>query len=238
MLFSEGCKITTENKAGRRGMKTKLSNPSEGGRRRIRAAVAVAKKADVVLMVVGENESTNREAWSEQHLGDRDSLELLGSQEALVKAIVDRKARRPAPHQRSSALDQLREGQCPGNSRRLVFWRAGRHSRGQRVIRRCESRRQVAHQLPEIRGATSRLLRSQAFAKSKLSLCRAGTDLSIRLWIELYAIPLRECSGRTQKVVPAVTQNSPLTLLTLERALAMKWRNCMFISGSHRALAP
>jgi len=43
----------------------------------------------VAIVVVGENESTNREAWSEQHLGDRDSLDLLGSQEALIQAIVE-----------------------------------------------------------------------------------------------------------------------------------------------------
>jgi hypothetical protein len=39
--------------------------------------------------VVGENESTNREAWSEGHLGDRDSLDLLGAQNDLVKAVVE-----------------------------------------------------------------------------------------------------------------------------------------------------
>ncbi len=39
--------------------------------------------------MVGENESTNREAWSEGHLGDRDSLDLLGSQDALIQAIVE-----------------------------------------------------------------------------------------------------------------------------------------------------
>ena len=38
---------------------------------------------------VGENESTNREAWSEDHRGDRDSLELLGAQNDLVKAVVE-----------------------------------------------------------------------------------------------------------------------------------------------------
>lgn len=38
--------------------------------------------------MVGENESTNREAWSEQHLGDRDSLDLIGAQEQLVEAVV------------------------------------------------------------------------------------------------------------------------------------------------------
>ena len=40
-------------------------------------------------MVVGENESTNREAWSEEHRGDRDSLDLLGAQNELVKAVVE-----------------------------------------------------------------------------------------------------------------------------------------------------
>ena len=49
----------------------------------------MARKSDVAIVVVGENESTNREAWSEQHLGDRDSLDLLGSQEALVRAVVE-----------------------------------------------------------------------------------------------------------------------------------------------------
>jgi hypothetical protein len=42
-----------------------------------------------VILVVGENESTNREAWSEQHRGDRDSMDLLGAQNELVKEVVE-----------------------------------------------------------------------------------------------------------------------------------------------------
>jgi beta-glucosidase len=38
---------------------------------------------------VGETEATNREAWSESHLGDRDSLDLLGAQEELVRRVVE-----------------------------------------------------------------------------------------------------------------------------------------------------
>ena len=49
----------------------------------------LAKQADVALLVVGETESTNREAWSESHLGDRDSLDLLGAQNQLVQAVVE-----------------------------------------------------------------------------------------------------------------------------------------------------
>jgi hypothetical protein len=55
----------------------------------IEEAVAAAKKSDVAILVVGENESTNREAWAENHLGDRDSLDLLGAQDDLVKAVVE-----------------------------------------------------------------------------------------------------------------------------------------------------
>src|SRR6266480_1542820 len=56
---------------------------------KIEEAVDVAKGADIAILVVGENESTNREAWSEQHRGDRDSLDLLGAQNDLVKAVVE-----------------------------------------------------------------------------------------------------------------------------------------------------
>jgi beta-glucosidase len=89
VLYAEGCKITTGKQGWSAWYENKVVQPDpkadvEG----IRAAVAVARQADVAIVVVGENESTNREAWSEQHLGDRDSLDLLGSQQALIQAIV------------------------------------------------------------------------------------------------------------------------------------------------------
>jgi len=36
----------------------------------------------------GRNEDTNKEAWAPNHLGDRDSLELVGRQNDLVKAVL------------------------------------------------------------------------------------------------------------------------------------------------------
>lgn len=51
-------------------------------------AVAAAKKSDVAVVVVGDNEATSREAWAESHLGDRASLNLLGEQQELVDAII------------------------------------------------------------------------------------------------------------------------------------------------------
>jgi len=55
---------------------------------RIREAVALARNSDAAIVVVGENEQTSREAWSPTHLGDRDSLDLIGRQTELVEAVA------------------------------------------------------------------------------------------------------------------------------------------------------
>ena len=90
VVYAEGCKLTTA-RPGFRGWfddNVQLIDPATQ-KDSIQAAADAAKKADVAILVVGENESTNREAWSEQHLGDRDSLDLLGAQNDLVKAVVE-----------------------------------------------------------------------------------------------------------------------------------------------------
>ena len=90
VLYAEGCKITTGKQGWAAWYENKVTQPDPKAEvETIRAAAATARQADVAIVVVGENESTNREAWSEQHLGDRDSLDLLGSQEALVMAVVE-----------------------------------------------------------------------------------------------------------------------------------------------------
>jgi beta-glucosidase len=90
VVFSEGCKITTGKQGWDAWYENKVELPDPKSEvATIKAAADVAKKSDVAIVVVGENESTNREAWSDQHRGDRDSLDLIGSQEALVRAIVE-----------------------------------------------------------------------------------------------------------------------------------------------------
>jgi beta-glucosidase len=64
------------------------ANPTEN-RRRIADAVELAKTSDVAVVVVGDNEQTAREAYSENHLGDRADLRLVGQQEELVRAVLD-----------------------------------------------------------------------------------------------------------------------------------------------------
>jgi beta-glucosidase len=90
VLYSEGCKITNAPQGfrGWRANNVALIDPTTQTAS-IQAAVETARKSDVAILVVGENESTNREAWSEVHLGDRDSLDLLGAQNDLVKAVVE-----------------------------------------------------------------------------------------------------------------------------------------------------
>jgi beta-glucosidase len=61
--------------------------PAAVNRKLIAAAVQTARKADVIVMVLGDNEQTSREAWADNHLGDRSSLDLIGQQEELARAI-------------------------------------------------------------------------------------------------------------------------------------------------------
>jgi len=89
VVYAEGSRIT-EGKQGWSAwysLAVKLPD-AESQLKRIREAVEVARTADVAIVVVGENEMTNREAWAENHLGDRDSLDLIGYQDQLIQAIV------------------------------------------------------------------------------------------------------------------------------------------------------
>lgn len=51
-------------------------------------AVETAKNADVIVLVLGDNEQLSREAWADNHLGDRSSLDLVGPQEELAKRLI------------------------------------------------------------------------------------------------------------------------------------------------------
>ena len=87
VAYAEGCKITKEG-GDWFADSSHLSDPAED-QKLIAEAVQVAKAADVALLVLGGNEDTNKEAWADNHLGDRDSLELIGRQNDLVKAVLE-----------------------------------------------------------------------------------------------------------------------------------------------------
>ena len=85
ILFSEGCRVTIGGSWNEDSVT--FADPEEN-RKLISDAVATAGKADLVVLVVGDNEQTSREAWSKVHLGDRAHLGLFGMQNDLVEAIV------------------------------------------------------------------------------------------------------------------------------------------------------
>jgi beta-glucosidase len=85
VVYSEGCKITI---GGAWVEDQVIPADPEEDRRQIAEAVRVAKKADLIVLAIGDNEQTSREAWSFVHLGDRARLELIGRQEELVKAML------------------------------------------------------------------------------------------------------------------------------------------------------
>lgn len=62
--------------------------PANENQMRINAAVEVAKRADVIVLVVGDNEQVTREAVAASLPGDRNSLGLYGDQDALVEAML------------------------------------------------------------------------------------------------------------------------------------------------------
>lgn len=62
------------------------ADPLENARLRAEA-VALAKTADAVVLVLGENEGLAREAWADKHLGDRTTLELSADQQLLAAQV-------------------------------------------------------------------------------------------------------------------------------------------------------
>ncbi|OSZ69344.1 beta-glucosidase [Sphingomonas sp. IBVSS2] len=82
--YSEGVRLTE----GRVWAQDKVTLTDAATNDKLRAdAVAAAKDADVVVMVLGGNEALSREAWADEHLGDSDTLDLPGPQDQLAREI-------------------------------------------------------------------------------------------------------------------------------------------------------
>ena len=85
ILYGEGCKITV---GGSWTDDTVTPSDPEEDRRQIAEAVRVASRADVIVLAIGGNEQTSREAWSRKHMGDVTNLDLVGRQNELVAAML------------------------------------------------------------------------------------------------------------------------------------------------------
>jgi beta-glucosidase len=87
--YAKGCDITLNDDCHwLNNDRAILADPTEN-HKLIKDAVILAQKSDAVLLVIGENEMINREAWNETHLGDVDNLDLVGEQIELAKALIE-----------------------------------------------------------------------------------------------------------------------------------------------------
>jgi len=112
VLYREGCKITI---GGSWNQDEVVPSDPEEDRKAIAEAVRVAKKADVIVLAIGGNEQTSREAWGLKHMGDRTSLDLIGRQEELVKAMIALGSRSSSSSSMASTVHQLCCAECAGD---------------------------------------------------------------------------------------------------------------------------
>lgn len=88
VLYAKGCGITQSTSGARMWWEDAVIPPDPKMDDQLMAeAISTAQKADLVVLVLGDNEQTCREGWAENHLGDRDSLNLPGRQEELLQAV-------------------------------------------------------------------------------------------------------------------------------------------------------
>jgi len=84
--FARGCGLTTGDRGWTDDLVT-LADPAEDARL-VAEAGKLAKTVDLNLLVLGQNEQLSREAWADNHRGDRMSLELVGAQMDLARAVL------------------------------------------------------------------------------------------------------------------------------------------------------
>jgi beta-glucosidase-like glycosyl hydrolase len=83
---AEGTRITEEPASWDRN-EIIAGDPAKNAQR-IADAVKIARTADAVVAVIGTNESTSREAYADNHLGDAATLALTGNQQELVDQLL------------------------------------------------------------------------------------------------------------------------------------------------------
>jgi beta-glucosidase len=189
ILYAEGCKIT-ESLPDWDADNVVLGDPALNTKR-IEEAVKVAKKADLIVLALGDNEQTSREAWAPEHPGDRDSLELLGNQDDLAKAMVA--TGKPVVvvllHGRPNA-GELYRGECAGDSGRLVSRAGGWNGAGRRAVWGLQPGRKAADYRTAVGRTVAGLLLSEAVGQAGVSGVHYGTAFRLRLGIELHDIPV------------------------------------------------
>jgi len=90
VLFAQGCRLTTNTSTSYFNWKYDeiMLASREENLKLIAEAVKAGRKADLIILAIGENEHLCREAWAKTHIGDNMTLDLFGEQNELADAIT------------------------------------------------------------------------------------------------------------------------------------------------------
>jgi beta-glucosidase len=86
ILSAPGCGLTKGNR-GWVDDEVELADPADDARL-IAEATNLSRAAELTLLVLGQNEQLSREGWADNHRGDRMSLDLVGRQMDLARAVL------------------------------------------------------------------------------------------------------------------------------------------------------
>ncbi len=193
VLYAEGCRIT-ESKPDWNADKV-VAADAEKDKARIAEAVATLKKADVGIVVVGENEQTVREAWAENHLGDRDDLNLLGRQDELVKQLLA--TGKPVVvvliHGRPNSVNFIAENA----GAILDGWYLGQEggtALADVLFRRLQPGGTVADYGAAVCGTASRLLLLKSDSEARIFVCGQVSVVCVRVRAELHELHVLEAA--------------------------------------------
>jgi len=90
ILFAQGCRLTTNTTNSYFNWKYDdiVFASRDENLQLIKQAVETAKKSEVIILALGENEHLCREAWAKNHIGDNMTLDLFGEQQELADALL------------------------------------------------------------------------------------------------------------------------------------------------------
>ena len=197
VLYAQGCVLTANHASGWLVNENPVLNDEAADSALMDEAVSTALKSDAVVLVLGENELLRREAWSEEHRGDRDTLELVGRQNELARAVLA--TGKPVAvlliNGGPLAVNYLQE-HAPAIIECWYLGRGDGQRRGRRALRQGEPERKTHRHLPAGPSARSPTTTTTSRrACSSYVLARFLAALSLRLRAELLELRLQEPEG-------------------------------------------
>jgi len=160
VIYAQGCQFTSKHQDWQGWFDNDVEPVDPKTQtEKIKEAVAAAQQSDVAILVIGENESSNREAWAENRRGDRDWLDLLGAQNDLIKAVVE--TGKPVVvlliNGRPLSINYIAE-HVPAILEGWYLGQEGGTAAAQVLFGDVNPRRQIADHIPSFRRRPTRLL--------------------------------------------------------------------------------